>query len=85
MAYAWLENAELKGSLYALLQEYGVRAEKSIYDIFLRKASREEAALLNVDEGIFLLAADQVVFDQKGRPLYIGKQLIRGDRYMLRI
>ena len=67
MAYAWLENAELKGSLYSLLQEYGVRAEKSIYDILLRKTNHDEAALLNVDEGTVLLAVDQVVYDQKGR------------------
>lgn len=84
-AYAWLENAGLKGSLYRILQEYGVRAEKSIYDFSLRRAEKDEAALLQVETGAVLLAVEQVVYDQKGRPLHTGSQLIRGDRYTLRI
>ena len=85
MAYAWLENASLRGSLYRALQEYGVQAEKSIYDLSLVAADAEETALLQVAEGTTLLLAEQVVYDQKGRPLYTGRQLIRGDRYTLRI
>ena len=85
MAYVWLENADLRGSIYRLLQEYGVRAEKSIYDVSLRKATAAEAEMLHVEEGTTLLFAEQVVYDQKGRPLHTGIQLIRGDRFTLRI
>ena len=85
MAYVWLENADLRGSVYRLLQEYGVRAEKSIYDLSLRKVTAAEAELLRVEEGTTVLSAEQVVYDQKGRPLHTGIQLIRGDRFTLRI
>ncbi len=85
MAYAWLESASLQGSLYRLLQEYGVRAEKSIYELSLKKAAGPEAEMLQVAEGTALLAVDLVVYDQRGRPLHTGRQLIRGDRYTLRI
>ena len=85
MAYAWLESADLRGSLYRALQEYGIRAEKSIYDLSLKTAEAEEAALLNVEAGTVLLSEEQVVYDQRGRPLHTGSRLIRGDRYTLRI
>ncbi len=85
MAYAWLESADLHGSLYSALQEYGIQAEKSIYDLSLRPAEQEEAELLQVKAGTALLAADQVVYDQRGRPLHTCRRLIRGDRYTLRI
>ena len=84
-AYAWLENAGVTGSLYRALQEYGIRAEKSIYDLSLKNAEAEEAELLQVEEGATLMVAEQVVYDQKGRPLHTSWRLIRGDRYTLRI
>ena len=84
-AYGWLEGANLKGSLYHALQEYGINAEKSIYDLSLRNASAQEAALLQIPEGTTLMAVEQVVYDQKDRPLYIGLQLIRGERFTLKI
>ncbi len=85
MAYGWLEGANLHGSLYRVLQEYGIQAEKSIYDLTVRPADAEEAELLQIATGTALLAADQVVYDQKGRPLHTCRRLIRGDRYTLRI
>lgn len=85
MAYGWLENAGLQGSLYRALQEYGIQPEKSICDLFMRQAEGEEAELLQVEPGTMMMAADCVVYDQKGRPLHTSSQLIRGDRYTLRI
>ena len=85
MAYAWLESANLQGSLYQVLQEYGIRAEKSIYDISLKPLSAEEAALLQAPEGTAALAVDQVVYDQKGRPLHTAFRLIRGEKFPLKI
>ena len=84
-AYTWLESVDLRGSLYAALQEYGIRAEKSTYDISLRKADGEEAELLRVEPGRMVLEADQIVYDQKGRPLHTSRQLILGEKYTLRI
>ena len=85
MAYAWLENADLNGSLYRLLQDYGVRAEKAIYDFSQREAGEKEAALLGTEPKALLMDLHTVVYDQKGRPLHISRQLIRGDRYTVRI
>ena len=85
LAFGWLAQSELTGSLYDLLQEYGVRAEKSTYDLSLAGAQAEEAALLGVPAGTALLRMEQVVYDQRGRPLHTGVSLIRGDRFTLRI
>ena len=85
MAYVWLENANLRGSLYQLLQEYGIQPEKSTYDLSLRNASREEAEQLMIPEGTALLAEDQVVYDQRGRALHTSRRLIRGEKIILRI
>ena len=84
-AYGWLESANLKASLYRALQEYGIQAEKSIYDLFMKPVEQEEAELLQVERGAMLMVSDQVVYDQKGRPLHTCRRLIRGDRYTLRI
>ena len=85
MAYAWLAQGDLTSSLYDTLQEYGVRAEKSTYDLSLAPARGEEALQLKVPEGSVLLRAEQTVYDQRGRPLHTGVSLIRGDRFPLRI
>ena len=85
IAYAWLEDANLKGSLYRALQEYGIRAEKSIYDLSLGYLPAEEAGLLQMESGAAVILAVQVVYDQKGRPLHTSRQWIRGDKYILKI
>ena len=84
-AYAWLEGINLKGSLYRALQEYGIRAEKSIYDLSLTRLSAEEAAKLQAEEGTVVLSVEQVVYDQKGRPLHTSRQWIRGEKYTLKV
>ena len=84
-AYSWLQNANLKGSLYRSLQEYGIQAEKSIYDLSLRRITAKEADLLQAEEGTAVIAVKQVVYDQRGRPLHISDRLIRGEKYTLRI
>ena len=84
-SYAWLENADLNGSLYRLLQDYGIAPGTAVYDFSQRGASAEEAALLGTEAGTLLLGLHIVVYDQKGRPLHSSSQLIRGDRYTVRI
>lgn len=85
MAYAWLESANVNGSLYRALQDYGIQVEKCIYDLSMRPVNAEEAELLRIEQGTAVLVSDQLVFDQKGRPLHTSHQLIRGDKYTLRI
>ena len=82
MAYAYLEDQELNGSLYALLQEYGVEPKLATHDISLHFATAEEAELLETEEGAPLIRLHEVIYDQRGRPLHNSLQLIRGERFV---
>jgi len=83
--YSYLIECDLSGSLYLLLREFGIEPTQAIHDISIRCAEGEIAKLLHVAEGAPLLYLEEVIYDQKGRPLHTSKQWIRGDRYTFRI
>lgn len=85
MAYAYLEDLELNGSLYAVLKEYGVEPKLAVHDVSTHFATAEEAALLETETGAPLICLHEVVYDQRGRPLHNSIQLIRGERFVFRI
>jgi Transcriptional regulators len=85
LAYAWLQDQELDGSLYDLLREYGVEPQAALHDVSLRQADAREAELLETEPGETLVCLRGVVFDQRGRPMHNSVQLIRGDRFVFRI
>ena len=85
MAYAYLEDEDLKGSLYSILREYGAEPTQAVHDISLCHATEEQAALLGIRNGEPLLKLHEQIFDQRGRPLHNSLQLIRGDRFVFRI
>lgn len=85
MAYAYLENENLSGSLYNILRDYGVEPKQASHDISLAFATEAQAKLLDVEPGTPLMQLHEVVYDQKGRPLHNSLQLIRGDRFVFRI
>ena len=85
LAYAWLQDQELDGSLYDLLREYGVEPQAALHDVSLRQADAREAELLETEPGETLICLRGVVFDQRGRPMHNSVQLIRGDRFVFRI
>ncbi len=85
MAYAYLQDLDLNGSLYALLREYGVEPKLATHDISLCFAGEEEAKLLETEPGTPLIRLHEVVFDQRGRPLHNSLQLIRGEGFVFRI
>lgn len=85
MAYAYLEDEDLNGSLYAILREYGAEPTQAVHDISLCYATAEQAGYLGIDEGTPLLKLHELIFDQRGRPLHNSLQLIRGDRFVFRI
>ena len=85
MAYAWLQDQDLGGSLYNLLREYGVEPKLALHDVSLRFADAEEARWLAVDEGAPLVCLHEVIYDHRGRPLHNSVQLIRGERFVFRI
>ena len=85
MAYSYLTECDLSGSLYALLREMGVEPSAAVHEISLRKTDREAAALLGVREGTPLIFLHEVIYDQKGRPLHNSDQFIRGDLFTFRV
>ena len=85
MAYSYLENENLSGSLYNVLREYGIEPRQASHDISMTYASEEQARLLDIETGAPLMRLHEVVYDQKGRPLHNSIQLIRGDRFVFRI
>ena len=85
MAYSYLENENLSGSLYSILRDYGIEPKQASHDISMTFASETQARLLGVETGAPLMKLHEVVYDQKGRPLHSSLQLIRGDRFVFRI
>ena len=85
MAYAYLEEQDLRGSLYQVLRDFGVEPKQGTHEISLCTAGEREAELLAVPEGTPLLLLDEVIFDGRGRPLHTSRQWIRGDRFVFRI
>ena len=85
MAYAWLQDQDLSGSLYNILREYGVEPKPALHDVSLRFADRDEAELLETEEGTPLICLHEVIYDQRGRPLHTNIQLIRGERFVFTI
>ncbi|MBR3428899.1 MAG: GntR family transcriptional regulator [Clostridia bacterium] len=85
MAYSYLENENLAGSLYIVLRDYGIEPKQASHDISMAYATESQAKLLEVDPGAPLMRLHEVVYDQKGRPLHNSLQLIRGDRFVFRI
>ena len=85
MAYSYLENENLAGSLYNVLRDYGVEPKQASHDISMAFATETQAKLLDIEPGAPLMRLHEVVYDQKGRPLHNSLQLIRGDRFVFRI
>ena len=84
-SYGWLMDADLSGSLYALLAEKDVEPKQAVHDISLCHATPAQAKLLAVDSGEALLCLREAIYDQNGHPLHTSLQLIRGDRFTFRI
>ena len=85
MAYSYLENENLSGSLYNVLRDYGIEPRQATHDISMAFATESQAKMLGVEPGAPLMRLHEVVYDQKGRPLHNSLQLIRGDRFVFRI
>ena len=85
MAYIYLEDADLSGSLYSVLREYGVEPRQAVHDVSMVYATEAQAKALGIQAGAPLIKLHEVVYDQKGRPLHNSLQLIRGDRFVFRI
>jgi len=85
MAYSYLLDSDLDGSLYIFLKGYGVEASAASHDISLCQATSAQAKWLKINEGDPLIYLHEVVYDQNGRPLHTSDQYIRGDIFTLRV
>lgn len=86
--FNFLFTEDLSGSLYELLRKkYGINPSDSLNSgidrttIEIIKAVDEEAALLKVQNGEPLFYIKTVIYDDKNRPIHIGKQYVIGERY----
>ena len=71
-------------SLFHFLREKnGIRVSSSEKMIELCRATQEEAKLLGVKKGDYLLFVRSTAYDGQGEPLYAGVQIINGDRFSL--
>lgn len=85
LKYAFLLDADFDdNSLFDYLREKaGVRVASSEKMIELCRATSEEAALLGLKKGDYLLFVRSTAFDKNGDPMYCGIQIINGDRFSL--
>jgi GntR family transcriptional regulator len=76
------EDMDAAGSLYKLLQEkFHIIPSEADETLEVTVATKEEAELLQIDEGAPLLLSERVLFAQNRRPVEYVKILYRGDRY----
>ena len=85
MAYSYLLESDLNGSLYNLLSECGAEPAQATHVISLKNASKQVAGLLKIEENTPVLYLHEVIYDQKGRPLHTSSQYIRGDIFSFRV
>ena len=85
LKYAFLLEEDLNnGSMFECLKEKaGAKVASSEKMIELCRATAEEAALMDVKKGDYLLFVKSTAYDDNGEPMYAGIQLINGDRFSL--
>ena len=85
LQYAFLLEEDLNnGSMFECLKEKaGAKVASSEKMIELCRATAEEAALMDVKKGDYLLFVKSTAYDENGEPMYAGIQLINGDRFSL--
>jgi GntR family transcriptional regulator len=70
-----------RDSLYAVLESDGVIPTRSEYVLHAGVADRHLAGLLGVAEGVGVLVAEAVTFDERDRPFELSRTRFLGDRY----
>ena len=87
LKYAFLLEEDLNnGSMFECLKEKaGAKVASSEKMIELCRATAEEAALMDVKKGDYLLFVKSTAYDENGEPMYAGIQLINGDRFSLSV
>jgi len=87
MKYSFLLEENLNDhSLFAILKEKkGTQIARSRRTIEITRASKEEASWLNVSRNSPLLLVHGVVYGNEGDIVYVGTQIINGEKYKLHL
>ena len=87
MRYALLLRQRFdNNSLFQYLREQeGVSVARADKQIELCRAAAEETLLLQVETGVPLLFVRSTTYTRTGEPLYVGTQIINGDRFALQL
>ena len=85
MEYSFLlDNDFDNNSLFDFIEEKtGKRIASSEKRIELCRATAHEGELLRVKKGEYLLYVKSTAYDTNGIPMYVGTQLINGERFSL--
>lgn len=78
-------DMDYRGSLYEILENAGLPPEESLHTIEAATADLALANHLDVPLGSPLLRCRDIAFDAKGRPLVLGINVWRGDRYSYQV
>ena len=68
-------------SLYAILREAGRAPTRAIQRITATSVDKDDAALLNLEEGVAVLLIDRTAYLDTGRPIEFTRGLYRSDLY----
>lgn len=85
LKYAFLleERFDNVSLLEFLREKSGLRVAASEKLIELCRATAEEAGLMDIKKGDYLLLVSSTAYDNNQEPLYAGVQMINGDRFSL--
>ena len=78
--FSFLEGEDLNRSLYDILQKHKITLGKSIRTLEVVYANAQEASLLNIKKGEALLLFTDKHQDEKGKPLFVSKQVYCTER-----
>ncbi len=79
-----LERDWAVASLYVALEEAGSPPARADYVLQAGASDAREAALLELPLDAPVLRAEQLTYDQGGRPIHLCRMTYRGDRYRFR-
>lgn len=79
------EENLLKHGLYQMLRLQGVTIRVAKQKIGARKATGDEAELLNVEKGAALLSMERTAYDSSGKAVEFGRHCYRPDLYSFEV
>ena len=83
LRFADSEPVVIEKNYFPLKEKVGMQVTSSEKLIELCRATQEEAKLLEVRKGDYLMFVRSTAYDQENEPLYAGIQIINGDRFSL--